>query len=561
VPTRLDVYSNGDDALLVWNVDAFIPECRGFAIRRELTRDGKKKASWIQSRVGFREQPPPADKKPRPTTVWPLQSFFWTDHDLSRGDSARYYVVPIVRSSEGKLVRRENLKSDWAAIPAPSPDATYQAFFNRGFVISQFISRYLQQNNLTLAQFKKRVSDEHDVTIRKFLSGDLRIEMLALLEAVHNGGGDVYAALYELGDDELVEALGALGARAHVVLSNGSIKHVKGHKMSDERKQDQNADARTSIHDAGVDVELDNRFISPGALGHNKFLVFTDHAGTAKSVWTGSTNWTSTGLCTQLNNGLLIQDPAIADVYLKQWHALRDAKSEFPPKLVQGNKAKPVGTDATVWFTRTAGKLDLEALKDVTKAAKHAILFLMFMPGGSSDGVLAAVRKRDGEPNLLVRGVASELPDPTDETVVDVTILGDGAPKQHRFDVIQPEGHEHPFAFWAAEVTHKQFLDNIGYAIVHSKVLVIDPLSDAPTLVTGSHNFSTSASAENDENFIIIRNQPDLARAYMVNVIGAWRHYRSRVNASDRYPGPIDADTWMAGSLRARNRESFFWGF
>jgi phosphatidylserine/phosphatidylglycerophosphate/cardiolipin synthase-like enzyme len=40
-------------------------------------------------------------------------------------------------------------------------------------------------------------------------------------------------------------------------------------------------------------------------------------------------------------------------------------------------------------------------------------------------------------------------------------------------------------------VTHKQFLSQVGHAIVYSKVFVIDPFSDNATVVTGSHNFST----------------------------------------------------------------------
>jgi hypothetical protein len=37
-------------------------------------------------------------------------------------------------------------------------------------------------------------------------------------------GGQVFAALFELSDPELLAGLVALGTRAHVVLSNGSIQ-------------------------------------------------------------------------------------------------------------------------------------------------------------------------------------------------------------------------------------------------------------------------------------------------------------------------------------------------
>ena len=73
----------------------------------------------------------------------------------------------------------------------------------------------------------------------------------------------------------------------------------------------ENKEARKRLLKKGVDVQVarKDRFISPGALGHNKFLVRTDKKGKPISVWTGSTNWAPTGLCTQVNNGILIENP------------------------------------------------------------------------------------------------------------------------------------------------------------------------------------------------------------------------------------------------------------
>jgi hypothetical protein len=382
-----------------------------------------------------------------------------------------------------------------------------------------------------------------------FLSGDLRTRLLALLaDALATPGVHVYAALFELSDPELLAGLIGLGPRAHVVLANGSVKH-KG--------DDENSDARTKLLAAGG--EVDDRMIAPSSLGHNKFMVVTDASGQARLAWTGSTNWSPTGLCTQLNNGLLIDDAAIADVYLQHWKLLRTAKSAFPKELVDDNtQPKPVG-DATVCFTRTKGKVDLAALKAEIDAAQHAILALMFMPGAK--GVLPDLLRRDQEPGLFVRGVVSELPKAPSESVVDVTIVGDGPPQTHRLDVIEPEGIPHPVAGWAAEVTHKQFVKDVGFAIVHSKVIVIDPFSDSPTVITGSHNFSESASTSNDENFLVIRGEQALAQAYLVNVLGAWRHYRARVAGSTPFPGLSTDPAWMVGALHSRQRDAAFWGF
>jgi phosphatidylserine/phosphatidylglycerophosphate/cardiolipin synthase-like enzyme len=554
------VYQNGDDALLVWNVDGPIDECRGFAIRRKLTHAGKTGERWLENYIRFEGEPHTPGQK-RASSQWPFQAFAWTDHDISSGDSARYRVTPVIRNGDGKLELLESRASGWSD-PAPNPNdapTPFWAYFNRGYVISQFMSHYLADTGKSLTEFKETIGDKDDETIRVFLSGDLRLKMLELLEDARDDDRHVYGALYELGDEQLVEALADLGDHAHVVLANGSIKKADNETTAEARRRDQNEHERAALKAAGVEVGEHDRFLSPGALGHNKFLVVTDAGGDPELVWTGSTNWTPTGLCTQLNNGLIMRRPEIAAEYLRQWHRLRDAASEFPAELVASNSQPKAFGDTTVWFTRTKDKADLAALREEVDRAEQAILFLMFMPGPT--GLLADVRRRQAEPDLFVRGVVSTLPNPEDESVVDLTMITGETEEEHRLEVIQPEGIANPIASWAAEVTRGQFLSQVGYAIVHSKVVVIDPFSDDATVITGSHNFSAGASGENDENFVIARRNRPLAEAYLVNIFGAWRHYRFRVSHGAPFTGLRDNDSWMPGALRTRERDAKLWGF
>lgn len=356
MPTALKVYVNEDDALLFWSIPAPIAGCRGFAIARRLQKDGAgpESETFLPNRMGFEDEAvaasPTAGQEAvtRPSSEWPFQRFSWTDHDADTGDTVSYRVIPVVRGGDGALALVEAEGSEWS--PPRTLGAAAQGklkpFFNRGFVMSQFMARYLAERQLTLAQFKATIGDQDDRTIRRFLSGDLRLALLAELAKAHDEGGQVYAALFELADEELLSALCALGSRAHVVLANGSITAAKGEPAAEARKRDENEAARGKLRgtDVAADVEVDNRFLSPGPLGHNKFLVRTDKDGNAVAAWTGSTNWTPTGLCTQVNNGLLIEDPDVAAVYLAQWRRLREAKSAFPKSLVAENsQPKPVG--------------------------------------------------------------------------------------------------------------------------------------------------------------------------------------------------------------------------
>lgn len=105
------------------------------------------------------------------------------------------------------------------------------------------------------------------------------------------------------------------------------------------------------------------------------------------------------------------------------------------------------------------------------------------------------------------------------------------------------------------------------FAMVHSKVVVIDPFSDHPIVITGSHNPGPKASKTNDENLLVIRDSPSLAAAYATNIMSIYNQYRWRFRRqlqpqAKRWKGLKDADTWQRGYLRANSpalREINFW--
>jgi len=68
-----------------------------------------------------------------------------------------------------------------------------------------------------------------------------------------------------------------------------------------------------------------------------------------------------------------------------------------------------------------------------------------------------------------------------------------------------------------------------GHAIIHDKIVVIDPLSESDCVViTGSHNLGFKASYANDENMLIIRGNRELALAYTVHVLDVYDHFKFR---------------------------------
>jgi phosphatidylserine/phosphatidylglycerophosphate/cardiolipin synthase-like enzyme len=210
----------------------------------------------------------------------------------------------------------------------------------------------------------------------------------------------------------------------------------------------------------------------------------------------------------------------------------------------------------------------MNALRDVINSAKDAILFLMFTPG--KQGLHTLAGQRANEENMYVRGVVSTLGTEAgdiDKNVLDIRIISsDHKFKPDHYTVLQPQGIDVALGPWIAEVTRRDFLSQIGHAIVHSKVLVIDPLSKDPTVVTGSHNFSAPASEKNDENLVIVRGHKKLAIAYATYVMSVYQHYRFRsyvreMLAQGKLPWSYldDDDKWLKDELKSKALEIGYW--
>jgi phosphatidylserine/phosphatidylglycerophosphate/cardiolipin synthase-like enzyme len=564
VRIKVAVYTNSDDAFVAWAPSAFIPGCRGFLLERARKIGSQVTVEPVENRLGFKKDKPKSGDH-EPSSKWPFQRFNWTDHAIDVGARVRYRVTAMIDDGSGRPYKA-GPASNWTPWVTLSADAGggFSCFFNRGLVLSQFVARYLKDKKLTPAAFKAQLKKRVDPTFRAFLEGDLGAKIVGILKEAQKGEAHLHAALYELGDEPLEEAMIALDSRLHLILANGS-----------ERSGDGNETARRHLNAAGIPTI--DRLLKSKGLGHNKFVVLSNASG-PKALWTGSTNWSTTGLCTQVNNGLLIEDTAVATWYRTQWDLLKDASpphftpAGFPAALVSANDTSHSvsvgGAQVTAWFTRTSDGRDMEALRQLIASAKDSILFLMFTPGKA--GLHTLVGRRANEKGMYVRGVVSTLgntKEDSDKNVLDVRLVSsDKTFAPDRYTVVQPQGIDAALGSWIGEVTRKNFLAQIGHAIVHSKVLVIDPLSEAPVVVTGSHNFSAPASEKNDENLVIVRGQKKLARAYAAYVMSVYQHYRYRsyireTLAQGKIPWSYldDDDRWLKDELTSKAQEIGYW--
>lgn len=116
---------------------------------------------------------------------------------------------------------------------------------------------------------------------------------------------------------------------------------------------------------------------------------------------------------------------------------------------------------------------------------------------------------------------------------------------------------------------------------IHTKYLLIDPLTDHPVVITGSANFSRPSAIENDENMLWIAGDQRVADIYLTEFMRLFTHFRFRDAVGARHgdqlapdphadsPGDADehrhldetagwsAPFFVAGSTKARERLLF----
>ena len=335
-------------------------------------------------------------------------------------------------------------------------------------------------------------------------------------------------------------------------------------------------------------IRIYDRIVKTPHFGHNKFVVFCDSSGKPQKVLTGSTNWTSSGLCTQANNGLIIDDPGVAADYLDAWNRIHAAGNAYPPSLAAANsKASTYNIDGgsvTPWFVPTQNVEDLDFARKLINGAKDGILFLFFNPGTFQpdstpekwtllQNILARHHEENNayyNPNLYIKGVVNqqipmltndtpakghkpptELMDPAAATN-SVALFSSGIEPPQRLgnDVLVPANIKTKYHNWEKELLGASMVN------IHSKVIVIDPFGANPVVMTGSHNLGYKASSENDDNLAIVEGNAPLAAAYAINIIAIYQTYRwnSHVEQHRQDPsfwhGLQDDDKWQSGYLK-----------
>lgn len=555
----------------------------GFAVEREDPTENER--YFMPGFKVFSEIIPHPDEHTRVSTFDnPIQSFVWDDFTAKAGRIYRYHFHPL----KGKP---KNLDRSAPAVSIEvrterqfDPLLDHEVFFNRGVVGSQAYARKFGNKAP-----EKLIGAKRQQAL-DWLSRDLDDALLRFIsEAIP--GDTLLCCFYEFRYAPAALALKeALKRGVHVQL----IVDAKVNESTDKkgifhesfpREDNLRLIADTALPTDGV---LSLREAKPSDIQHNKFMVLLKGADkTPAAVWTGSTNLSVGGIHGQTNVGHWVRDPGVAERFLDYWSIL----SADPGGHVGDSRSD-------VLKKNNAFKAAVEALQVIPKNWREIPqgTTAIFSPRKGLDVLKMYAQMLDDAKDLacitLAFGINSLfknlLEDNTDRNALAFVLLEkrdmpNPNSKQPFIrinasnNVYQAWGSflDKPLEGWVRESSASRLGLNQHVSFIHSKFLLMDPLSDDPIVVTGSANFSEASTNDNDENMLLIRGNLRVADIYFTEFNRLFNHYyfRSVVEATAAarkaaVPPPADGslaltsdDSWLQkyapGKLRAKRVQAF----
>lgn len=489
----------------------------GFAIHR--TDHTEKEAYWLRGIKTFAETDPgfPAGAT-YPTNKHPIQGFTWSDFTAKPGH--RYtYRVQALRGEPTALKKFKQVEVEVKTEAEEEGD--HDVFFNRGAAASQEFAR----------RFKTKPSLESappDDPRWAWLSRGAMEAMLAFVARAKNSKFALRVAAYEFRLDRFADALKAAIDRGVDVQVMFDANHNPPDSKGEIFPRDHNLAAASAagITKAHQVERITRSDVKTPPISHHKFIVLLRN-DKPQAVLTGSTNFSKGGVFGQSNVLHIVENSRVAQEYLNCWtlisqnpdHGeLRQQLSELndipaeKPRIGTTCIFSPQSNDnALKWYAKRAASAE-DALFMTFAFGMNALFKDAYRSGH------AALRYALME-DLLAPGVRKEK---KPAALEEMKILRQQT--ENRFAVGNTIA-TNKFDRWLKEQLtglnqHVQF--------IHTKFMLIDPLSDDPIIITGSANFSEASTTKNDENMLLIRGNKRVADVYLGEYMRLWNHYAFR---------------------------------
>jgi hypothetical protein len=487
----------------------------GFAIERHAKSTDK--TEFLHNRLNFAGVAPTdpqaaqdAARYGTPSNRAPIQKFRWSDYRVYPDNTYTYTIHPVY-GAPGQL-RVEDGPSVTVRT-ASTQDGEHRVLFNRAAAASQAFT-------IKFADFSKAVSEELSAArkekrkanivlpddVREWLGRDVPKQITGFIERAADKTWALDVAIYEYELAEIIQAVEAAHARGV------SVRVVYHAKPRDE----QTTVNEENLRNLPAEVK---RARETSKICHHKFIVLSRIEGgerVPQAVLCGSTNFTENGVYRQANVVHIAERPDLAAQYLALHNVLFQGKDpRATRKYIDESNLFGDAVPLFAGFSPRSKLLDIQRFVEEVRKATRDVLFCtafdlnddleMALMGQPNDDIL-----RYGLQNTRSK-ITGFKADQTRDFVA-TAMLTSGL-----------EG-------FLKESTAGQR----GNILVHTKIIVVDFTSDSPVVISGSHNFSNSASEGNDENFLMLRGDPDLADCYGCEVLRLYDHYSFRFHNKEK---------------------------
>jgi phosphatidylserine/phosphatidylglycerophosphate/cardiolipin synthase-like enzyme len=460
-----------------------------------------------------------------PSNLAPVQKFRWQDYSIEPNTTCSYRVRPVYGAPD-------NLKlDDPLELTVKTDDGApkdHRVIFNRAVAASQAFGRQFREFDAQLSKSKTLPIEKWPDKPRKWLEHGLLDQILDFIGRAKNAAWALDIAIYEYELEAIVEAVNAAKAR------NVDLRVLYHAKKNDEQTHENEANLKK------VPAAMKRGRVT-SKIFHDKFIVLSmiDRAGKRrpKAVLCGSTNFTENGIYRQANVVHTTENAEVAANYLTLFEQVwenHDDVGKTRDWITANNRMNPANRMFAGFSPRSDGS-DLKAFIDVIGAAKKDVLFATAfqLPEEILDALLG--KDHDDVLRFGIQNKGSRITGYHGDRTADfaaTAMLSTGI-----------EG-------WVKEGLRQQK----GSLLVHLKAVVTDFTTDNPAIISGSHNLSKPASNGNDENYLIIRGDTDLADRYGLELMRFYEHYRFRYYAKKlklKQVNPLtEDDSWTGAYFR-----------
>jgi phosphatidylserine/phosphatidylglycerophosphate/cardiolipin synthase-like enzyme len=533
---RVKAYAGTNGVLLAFDLaESRRQGLLGFAIQQ---KEGMRNWQWLLNSLTF---PGRAHTLPKwnatPSNIAPIQKFRWADYSVVANTPCKYRVHPVYGTPDVPELA-ESLEV--AVTTDDGKPKDHRVIFNRAVAASQSFGRQFPELDELLSSNKDLPIEDWPAKPRDWLQHGLLDQIITFVERAKDKKWSLDIAIYEYELKAIVDAVNAAHKRGVKVRV---LYHAKA------------GDEQTELNEASLKKipVTRKRARRTQKIFHDKFIVLgeIDAAGNRapRAVLCGSTNFTENGVYRQANVVHVADDKSISARYQDLFQAIWDQPANVAAtrKWISKNNLIDPTQPLFVGFSPRSGGADLTEFINVINAADKDLLFAtaFTLPEDILDALLGA--EHDNVLRYGIQNTASR-------------ITGFHADRSAEFvaTALLTKGLEG----WVKEGLKGQR----GNLLVHLKAIVANFTTDAPVVISGSHNLSAAASNGNDENYLIIRGDTDLADRYGLEILRFYEHYRFRYFArllelKQARPLAIDgswADAYyMEGNLKALSRLRF----